>query len=117
LGRIRSDERDAETCSVAATRPSPEISESRREPNQTIFEEAARLCDNPLAGWMVGDSPEPDVAGGVVAELRTIWMSRGRKWGDLDHSVEVTVSTIPEAVEIILDLADTPLSPGGMDRG
>jgi HAD superfamily hydrolase (TIGR01549 family) len=75
-----------------------------RKPDRTIFEEAARLCDLPLVGWMVGDSPEADVGGGVMAGLRTIWMSRGRKWSGLDYSPEFTVSTIPEAVEIILRL-------------
>jgi FMN phosphatase YigB (HAD superfamily) len=53
---------------------------------------------------MVGDSPEGDVAGGIAAGLRTIWMSRGREWSRFDYWPEFTVSSIPETVEIILRL-------------
>jgi HAD superfamily hydrolase (TIGR01509 family) len=72
------------------------------KPDLAIFEEAARLCGLPLDGWMVGDSPEADVAGGLAAGLRTIWMSRGREWSALNFSPEFTVHSIPEAVAIIL---------------
>jgi HAD superfamily hydrolase (TIGR01549 family) len=74
------------------------------KPDRIICEEAARLCDLPLVGWMVGDSPEADIAGGVEAGLRTIWMGRGREWIELNYSPEFTVSSIPVAVEIILRL-------------
>ncbi|MHB8431516.1 MAG: HAD family hydrolase [Acidimicrobiales bacterium] len=76
-----------------------------RKPELAIFEEAARLCSLPLDGWMVGDSPEADVAGGQAAGLRTIWMSRGREWSGLNFSPEFTVPSIPEAVAIILRLS------------
>ena len=72
------------------------------KPELAIFEEAARLCGLPLNGWMVGDSPEADVAGGLAAGLRTIWINRGRKWSNLDFSPEFTVASVPEAVAIIL---------------
>jgi FMN phosphatase YigB (HAD superfamily) len=75
-----------------------------RKPDRAIFAEAAHLCELPLDGWMVGDSPEADVAGGIAAGLRTIWMSRGRKWDGFDFCPEFTVSSVPEAVEIILRL-------------
>lgn len=75
-----------------------------RKPDLAIFEEAAKLCELPLAGWMVGDSPEADVAGGFAAGLRTIWMSRGRAWSGFNFSPEFTASSVPEAVEIILRL-------------
>jgi HAD superfamily hydrolase (TIGR01509 family) len=73
-----------------------------QKPGLAIFEEAARSCGLPLDGWMVGDSPEADIAGGIAAGLRTIWMSRGRTWSGLDYVPEFTVSSIGEAVEIIL---------------
>lgn len=74
------------------------------KPDLAIFEEAAKLCGLPLDGWMIGDSPDADIAGGVKAGLRTIWMSRGREWIDFNHSPEFSVSSIPEAAEIILRL-------------
>ena len=73
-----------------------------RKPELAIFEEAAARCGLPLDGWMTGDSPEADIAGGVAAGLRTIWMSRGRVWSHPDVSPEFTVSSIPEAADIIL---------------
>jgi HAD superfamily hydrolase (TIGR01509 family) len=74
------------------------------KPDLAIFQAAADLCGLPLDGWMVGDSPEADIAGGLAAGLRTIWMSRGRPWGGFAYSPEFTASSIPEAVEIILRL-------------
>ncbi len=74
------------------------------KPDLAIFKEAADRCELPLDGWMVGDSPEADIAGGIGAGLRTIWMSRGRKWGTLDYSPEFTALSIPEAVELIFQI-------------
>ncbi len=72
------------------------------KPELAIFEEAARICELPLRGWMVGDSPEADIAGGITAGLRTIWVHRGREWSDFDYRPDFSASSIPEAVEIIL---------------
>jgi FMN phosphatase YigB (HAD superfamily) len=78
-----------------------------RKPERRIFEEAARICEVPLDGWMVGDSPHADVEGGRAAGLATIWMARGRDW---DHSTfappDAEVDTIVEAVSRILDHQD-----------
>jgi HAD superfamily hydrolase (TIGR01549 family) len=72
------------------------------KPDRAIFEEAARICELPLQGWMVGDSPEANIAGGITVGLRTIWMHRGREWSDFDYRPDFSASSIPEAVEIIL---------------
>jgi HAD superfamily hydrolase (TIGR01509 family) len=72
------------------------------KPELAIFEEAARICGLPLRGWMVGDSPEADIAGGMTAGLRTIWVHRGREWSDFDFRPDFPASSIPEVVEIIL---------------
>jgi FMN phosphatase YigB (HAD superfamily) len=70
-----------------------------RKPERRIFEVAAQVCEVPLNGWMVGDSPHADVEGGRAAGLATIWMARGRDW---DHSTfappDAEVATIVEAV-------------------
>lgn len=39
-----------------------------RKPDRRIFEEAARQCGVPLAGWMVGDSAEADVAEALASD-------------------------------------------------
>ncbi len=72
------------------------------EPDRLIFEEAARICGLPLAGWMIGDSPSADIGGGKQAGLQTIWMARGRTWDSSEFGPDAIVHIIPEAVEIIL---------------
>jgi putative hydrolase of the HAD superfamily len=74
-----------------------------RKPERGIFEEAARICDVPLSGWMVGDSPQADVEGGRAAGLGTIWMTRGRKWDASSLPFpDAEATTIVEAVSRIL---------------
>lgn len=78
-----------------------------RKPERRIFEEAARVCDVPLIGWMVGDSPHADIVGGRAAGLATIWMARGRDWDGLTIAPpDAEVATIVEAVSKILDHQD-----------
>lgn len=74
------------------------------KPDRAIFEEAARICEVPLAGWMVGDSAQADIEGGRAAGLATIWMARGRQWDSSSFaSPDAQVATIAEAVSRILD--------------
>jgi FMN phosphatase YigB (HAD superfamily) len=73
-----------------------------RKPDIAIFEAAARICEAPLEGWMVGDSAVADIGGGRRAGLRTIWMARGRVWRPSDPAPDAVAETIPEAVSIIL---------------
>lgn len=72
------------------------------KPEVAIFEEAARRCGEPLAGWMVGDSLHADIEGGRRAGLRTIWMARGRTRLRENPVPDAIVATIPEAVDIML---------------
>jgi FMN phosphatase YigB (HAD superfamily) len=72
-----------------------------RKPDVGIFEEAARRCGVPLDGWMVGDSPGADIVGGQRAKLRTVWMSRGRRWDEDESSPDAIATSIPDAAKII----------------
>jgi FMN phosphatase YigB (HAD superfamily) len=73
-----------------------------RKPDRRIFEEAAQRCGVPLAGWMVGDSAEADVAGGAAAGLRTVWLTRGREWDTKLPPPDAAVGTVAEAVAVLL---------------
>jgi HAD superfamily hydrolase (TIGR01549 family) len=77
-----------------------------RKPEIEIFEEAARICEVPLSGWMVGDSPSADVAGGKRAGLRTIWIPRGRTWDEREDRPDAVAATVSEAASLILAEAD-----------
>jgi FMN phosphatase YigB (HAD superfamily) len=72
------------------------------KPQPEIFEEAARRCGAPLSGWMVGDSPEADIGGGIGVGLRTVWLARGRAWREPNYEPDAVVSTIDDAVRLIL---------------
>ncbi|WP_426502062.1 HAD family hydrolase [Dactylosporangium sp. McL0621] len=53
-----------------------------RKPDRALFAAAAAACGADLAGggWMVGDNPADDIAGGRAAGLATIWIAGGRPW-------------------------------------
>ena len=72
------------------------------KPDRQIFEAAARRCGSSLSGWMVGDTPEIDILGGIKAGLRTIWMARGREWGTTGYGPDIIVNDVAEAVDHIL---------------
>ncbi|GAA3861514.1 HAD family hydrolase [Streptomyces sedi] len=51
-----------------------------RKPDARVFRVAAERCGADLArgGWMVGDHPTDDIAGGRAAGLHTVWITHGR---------------------------------------
>ena len=73
------------------------------KPDPAIFEMAAELCGRPLDGWMTGDSVAADIAGGRGVGLRTIWIARGRNWASPDPAPDAVVTTVPQAIKIILE--------------
>ncbi|MET7330583.1 HAD family hydrolase [Nonomuraea sp. NPDC005650] len=77
--------------------------EGVRKPDVRLFEIAARRCGASLRpdGWVIGDDPEKDVAGGRQAGLRTIWVDRGVSGGVVaDH----TVTDVLSAIELLIRL-------------
>ncbi|MFI7130470.1 HAD family hydrolase [Nonomuraea sp. NPDC050153] len=77
--------------------------EGVRKPDVRLFEIAARRCGASLGpgGWVIGDDPEKDVAGGRRAGLRTIWIDRGVSGGvAADH----TVTDVLSAIELLIRL-------------
>jgi len=83
---------------------SEEIGASK--PDRRIFEEAMGRCgcsrDEAQPAWMIGDAPVHDIGGGRDAGLETIWIARGRQWEIADYRPVVEVSTVPQAVEVLL---------------
>lgn len=71
------------------------------KPDRRIFELTAERCGARLEGWMVGDSPAADVAGGRAAGLRTAWLHRGRTWDRAGFAPDVVVADIADAVAVI----------------
>ena len=71
------------------------------KPDRHIFELTAARCGVDLRGWMVGDSPDTDVAGGRAAGLRTVWIHRGRTWDRDDYAPDAVAANVGDAVAVI----------------
>jgi putative hydrolase of the HAD superfamily len=74
------------------------------KPDPRIFREVIRRSGGPASTmWMVGDSPQADIAGARALGIRTVWIHRGRDW-DPEHgpTPDHVVGTIPEAVDLLM---------------
>ncbi|MGW2353655.1 HAD family hydrolase [Actinacidiphila glaucinigra] len=75
-----------------------------RKPDRRLFELAAARCGLQLAdgGWMIGDNPATDVAGGRQVGMRTIWL-RGRPWPDALAAAHHAAGDATEAISLLLN--------------
>ncbi|MFI5914288.1 HAD family hydrolase [Dactylosporangium sp. NPDC051541] len=76
-----------------------------RKPDRALFAAAAAACGLSIdgGGWMVGDNPDHDIAGGRAAGLRTIWISRGRAWAGGEPGPDHTCAAVEAAAGLIVD--------------
>lgn len=86
-------------------------SEGVGKPHRAIFENAARKLGVELGphGWMVGDTLGADIAGGIAAGLRTVWLPDADTHGDSGaaaHNAEprphFVRGSIVDAIDLIL---------------
>jgi putative hydrolase of the HAD superfamily len=80
------------------------------KPDRRMFHVAAQRCGRRLhdGGWMVGDCPVRDVAGGRQAGLRTIWIRRGRVWDSATPDPEAIVAHVIDSVAVLACPPPTP---------
>ena len=80
-----------------------------RKPDPEVFRSAARRCRPPPGvGWVVGDDPVLDVAGGRAAGLRTCWVALGRPWPEGATAPDRVVADTHLAISALLaDLKST----------
>lgn len=77
--------------------------EGIKKPNPEIFWIAARRLGTELTGgWMVGDHPTADIAGGKAAGLETGWVSRGMEWPNETVSPTVVAGTAAEVINAVV---------------
>lgn len=81
------------------------ISEAERvkKPDPEIFRIAARRVGIDLTGgWMIGDHPIADIAGGQAAGLRTGWVSRGKEWSGETPSPTLIAGTAAQVIGAVV---------------
>ncbi|HKU30233.1 MAG TPA: HAD family hydrolase [Arthrobacter sp.] len=74
------------------------------KPARRIFEVAAHRLNASLddGGWMVGDHPKADIAGGRSAGLQTGWVSRGRSWPSGEAPPTMTGDTPAQVIDAVV---------------
>jgi putative hydrolase of the HAD superfamily len=74
------------------------------KPNPRIFAIAAERARMRLPGaWMIGDSPEADIGGASALGLRSVWLHRGRRWGESRFAPTYTADGPIAALAAVLD--------------
>jgi FMN phosphatase YigB (HAD superfamily) len=77
--------------------------EGVKKPDIELFEIAARRLGTGVAGgWMVGDHPTADIAGGRAAGLSTGWVSRGKDWPSAVALPDLSATTAAEVIDAVV---------------
>ena len=80
--------------------------EGSRKPERRIFEQAAAKLGVQLGqrnGWMVGDTLNADVAGGLSAGLRTVWLQGDYALSAVDPEPHHICASIADALKLLAD--------------
>ena len=80
--------------------------EGARKPDRAIFERAAERVGVGLGdrtGWMVGDSLDADIAGGITAGLRTIWLPGDRRLTMADPQPDHLCDSTAAAIKLLAE--------------
>jgi putative hydrolase of the HAD superfamily len=82
---------------------SAEVGHSKPEPE--IFRAAAAAAGASLDGaWVIGDSPQADIAGAHGLELRSVWVSGGRPWTETAYRPTHIAGDAAAAIRYVLGL-------------
>ena len=74
-----------------------------RKPNPRIFSIAAEKVGRRLSGaWLIGDSPEVDIAAANALGIPSAWVRRGRSWPDERFAPTMQCDGVIEAVARVL---------------
>ena len=73
-----------------------------RKPDPEIFRVAAAMVGMGAQGaWRIGDSATADVGGGAAAGCRTVWISRGRPWPEVQPEPSFLAIDLVTGLEVI----------------
>ncbi|MGW6951726.1 HAD family hydrolase [Streptomyces xanthophaeus] len=76
-----------------------------RKPDPRLFAAAAGSCGAAPedGGWMVGNDPFKDIAGGRSAGLTTVWISGASRWPAVLPAPDRTAPTALAAIRLLLE--------------
>jgi putative hydrolase of the HAD superfamily len=73
------------------------------KPNPRIFALAAQRARMRLSGaWVVGDTPEADIAGAATMGLPSVWVRRGRAWFESRFRPTLTADGVIPALAAVM---------------
>jgi putative hydrolase of the HAD superfamily len=74
-----------------------------KKPAPEIFQSAAEIARVPLRNaWVIGDSPEADIAGAAALGLRSIWVSNNRTWNHAAYEPTAVACDVASAIHRLL---------------
>ncbi|WP_177000855.1 HAD family hydrolase [Streptomyces sp. cf386] len=74
-----------------------------KKPEPDIFRAAAARVGAPLAdAWIIGDSPQADIAGANALGLRSVWVADGRPWTQDSYRPTHTAHDVASAIHLAI---------------
>lgn len=74
-----------------------------KKPAPEIFHAAAEIAQVPLRdAWVIGDSPQADIAGAVALGLQSMWVSNNRTWSQAAYEPTDVAGDVASAIRRIL---------------
>jgi putative hydrolase of the HAD superfamily len=75
------------------------------KPDPEIFRAAAAAAGASLDGaWVIGDSPQADIAGAHGLDLRSVWVSGGRPWTEAAYRPTHVAGDAASAIRYVIGL-------------
>jgi putative hydrolase of the HAD superfamily len=82
---------------------SAEVGHSKPDPE--IFRAAAAAAGASLDGaWVIGDSPQADIAGAHGLDLRSVWVSGGRSWTETAYQPTHVAADAASAIRYVIGM-------------
>lgn len=74
-----------------------------QKPDPRVFAAAAEAVGESLdGGWMIGDSPQHDIAGAHASGLRSVWVSAVALWTEPGYQPTYVVADVADAIRYVV---------------
>ena len=74
-----------------------------QKPDPRTFAAAAEAVGQPLDGaWMIGDSPQHDIAGAHASGLRSVWITATTSWTEPEYHPTHITSDVAAAIHYVI---------------